>query len=399
MTSTSPHDPTTLRTHLRALLDHNTGGWSIREIAETCGLGISTIQTLAGDYPSAARRTVTAHTWTTISALQPRNRPRATAICNTPATEAIRIVRGLVTQGWQLCHLEQLAGITRLDRFAVGNMRTCRVETVDKLRRVADKLGGYDLTRMDNPMPGMSDQAAAAGANRGWVPLRAWTDTDITDPNAQPWSVDNYDDDDEPVYAFVDQVLLVRVREAVEKLADFPDQRFRAAQWAAHPLTSITVLEAYAVVAAGVEYGMSSTELAILLGFPATALGRRESGERAVARIRQGVKRFREWADQSPTGQPPVWFNDAQPSRKLGFTQFVPALLAIQNPPWGLGWDVAQLAAWCAVPEARMREFLVQASVQADRPFRPQAEIDRTGIRRSVAGAGGLSRRCEQVAA
>lgn len=376
-------DPKIVTDHLRALTDPNTGGWHLREIAEVSGISKGTVTTLAG-----GRRTgsVFPSTWNALRVLQPKGTGRGRRADLVDATEARRIMQGLNRQGFTMVYLGALLGRSKksAQRIAHGESDWIKADHLEEIRALGEKLKDQDIA-LTGPMPGMRQQAATSAERFGWVPLSAWTPANIGNPAAQPYTFAQQDPDDlgypsTQQISYADPLIHHRVLLVAQKLDEIDNVHARAA---AHidPIGRVTRLEAYVLTATAVDAGMSSSEIALLLGYPPA---QREVGERQVSRFRATLKIVRKWLDSDPQcTAPPDWFRTARlTSGRRDMAKLLPALLAVQVPPYGPGWTVAELAARCRVPEADMHEFLVWASTQeGDRLWHRQPA--RTGRRRT----------------
>jgi len=118
--------------------------------------------------------------------------------------------------------------------------------------------------------------------------------------------------------------------------------------------------------------GLNDTQIGMLLGYDMSRHGSSafDAGQRQVNRIRERMIEARKVLDKDPADWIPDWFSDdLKPAGKPNFGALLPALLAIQPEPLGLGMTVAQLADVCGAEYRAMLDFLVYASREGERPW------------------------------
>lgn len=368
----------TAQAHVHRLIAE--GGHTNLTIADISGLTSETISRVrVGGRGMQRTKTIDYLTHTAIMAVQPIGVGPALPTGYVDPLEARRIVQGLGAQGWSREHIAQLAGYSSKSGVShplFSTTRYIRIELLEKLRRVADKLRDQDITETQKPYPpGMQTRCYNDAMRRGWVPLRDWDGLDLADPNAKP---EPEPDDAGP---FVDYPALhLRVAEAAER--DY-----------VHPLTAITRLELYVVVALARDAGMSASATGALLGYPQHTGEERKTGERQSSRLRAHLADARLWLDTEPDGDPPTWLTTDGKGRKANFNKrYLPALVAVQPEPFGRGMTPAQLAERCGadVTPEQVAAFLKRAAVLADRPWSPLADqpVEKSRVRRRTARTG-----------
>jgi hypothetical protein len=362
--------------HLAVLLNRETGGWFLYEIADRTGVPVRTLS----DIVNGRHKVVYAVTWNAVKVLAPRNRkvPRDAAMV--PATEVRRIIRGLAAQGWSFEHMAGLMGKANkstANRFATETGEWVAPESVDEARRLRDKLGEYDLAVLGAPMPGMHRRCATHAARQGWVPLWAWAGRDIADPAATPCTFAAPQDMSAgpmPGVAFIDPMLRTRITAIAEKAEQTTSKRNKRAGAYIAPLR-VTRLEAHAVTWYAMQAGMNGTQIAMLLGYPMRDLREVARGQRQINRLRVANEQARAWINSDPQGETPQWFAARSNAGRKNVTDLLPALMALQPEPYGAGWTVAELAVRCGVSEPDMRDLVADASKAADQI----ARLGRTG--------------------
>jgi hypothetical protein len=373
-----------VRTHLEKLLDPETGGWHRKEIAAVSGVGHSTIRAFVNGRQGA---TIYPDTWNALKALQPKGVPRVTRAMNqVDRTEAQRIIRGLVAQGFSFRHLSQMLSHRHAaDQVAYPRGRKCiTIRCRDQVRALRAALERYDVETMVVPLPGMSRKTAERARAAGWVKLAAWQGLDIADPSVSPRTEapapvdDDLTDEPEPDpgFGFVDPVIVLRCQAAMDVVRDTTTADNKRCQGYVTPLGHIRRFEAFCAVGYATEIGLSTTETGLLLGYPGNTIKELAGAERSASRMRAVMSRSRRRLDQMVAGDTPdpQWcrpkangngFNDAD--------ELVTALLALQPAPFGPGWAVDELAARAGVDEGEMRGFLAYATRRMDRPW--EAEV------------------------
>lgn len=363
--------------HVEMLI--NQGNWRLVDIVERSGMGMSAVQGIL------YRRTrnvlpVTAETLLTLQPRAARRPPMATLV---PAVEAIRIARGLAAQGWSLKHMSRLAGYKYHDTFAA--VASKEPEWVDEstllnLRAVAEKLGRFDMARMDKPLPGMLTLTANMARGRGWVPLSAWAGRDIANPDAVPaGTIVPFADDDLPEVApwsFIDPILTLRVADAADTVRKTDRRAGRRAEGFITAISHLTRIEAHAVVEYATEAGLTTPHIAELLGYSIAEDQDRQNAMRAVERMKSTVRASRAILGSLAAGEKvdPGWcFRQSGSSGGNDFVPVAAALLAMQEAPFGPGWSPAELAERAAVGEGAMRAFLTYATSRGDRKWLPVA--------------------------
>jgi len=405
-------DAYVVRAHLQVLMDKDTGGWHAKEIAAVTGVSYGTIVTIA-----SGRRTdkIFPTTWAAIRVLEPKGVRRGRRTNLVDATEARRIVQGLGAQGWTLIHMSRLMGHTSKHaaaRIAGGDSEWISDALLRDVRALRDKLGPYDIGQLARPMPGMNSRAATYAARRGWVPLAAWTGKTIGDPNAQPYAPQPSSEPDEfepdeiqpddgvsgHTVAFIDPMLYPRVLGIAQRVEEVKNMRPDDDRVAfIDPIGRVTRLEAHAVTAVAVDAGMSSSEIATMLGYPTGNKKQLEVGERQVARMRNTLRSVQEWFESDQPDDFTEWFFTARRSAgRNHMRRLLPALFAVQGAPYGPGWTVEQLADRCGVSVESMEEFLAWASREGDRMWeRPRTTA---GGRSGMAVSGCADRVSAQAA-
>lgn len=374
------------REHLQYLTTE--GNRSTREIAEESGVSDRTIQKILYGH----RDLVYPITEQSLLAVQPAAEPPATPQRNlVDRTEGVRLLRGLLAQGWTWQSIaDQLGGLTKGAAWAIAaNPRgDTWIErgTLDRIRKAAGLLGRYDIAGLKDPLPGMSKSSATAARRRGWHPIKDWIGLDITDPDADPDAPPpadlvtellaglQYDrrDFDESGLSFVDPILIRKVTETAERIkTESPAEDGRAGDLYIPPLT-LRWLELHAVWWHAESAGLNGTQIGMLLGYDMGRDGTPsfDAGQRQVNRIRERMIAARAVLDGPPREWLPTWFNQTpKPIGKPNFAALLPALLAIQPAPLGAGMTVAQLAASASVDDQELLDFLRYASREGERPW------------------------------
>jgi len=364
------------RQHLLNLIE--TGNRRQWDIAEESGYDRDIINQIIMGH----RETIMPATAEALLALEPAAAPVPPQGRWVPSFEGRRTLRGLAAQGWSAATIGDLMGGTTAG--AAQRMMNDRSpwmlrETLDRIRAVARVLGDKDIRV--SKLPGMDIRAMNNATKREWPPLWAWKGRDIADPDSEPRpstglhlvedEADTDEDMESDLFAFVDPVLLSVVRRNAERLEPIrsnggrPDDEITVA-WV-DPLTVMTRLERYVVVSYGTKLGMSLAELAALLGYAHATKQETENGKRAVSRVRTATTAANTWIASDPAGETPGWWQDA--TRSADFDLRVPALLALQPAPVGPGWDLAELAKRCGVPEDEMSCFVADAARRGDRQW------------------------------
>jgi hypothetical protein len=387
---------TLVRKHLENLLNPETGGWFIFEIAKVSGVSTQLISDVIHGRRTKA---VLAHNWNALRGLKPKGKPRHKLSFMVDATELRRTAQGLAAQGWTFGAMAQIVGKTgsNMAKFASRRSGWTTPEAVDQIRLLRDKLGEYDVALLPEPLPGMNRRAALIAAKKGWLPLSAWVDRDIADPAATPWTdtvVDDDQEDPESVISLIDSELYHRVREIAQRAADVPNTRPGDQERRAYidPIGRVTRLEAHVVAHHAVENGLTSSEIAKMLGYPSRTKQERDNGERQAARIRANIKAAWEWIKSGAAGETPDWYRGAAASTtRVELRKLLPALVAVQPAPYGAGWTVAELAVRCGIEHEEMSAFLAWAKHEADRIWARRSEppTGRTRIHQPRAAVGG----------
>lgn len=364
-----------VRQHLLSLIE--TGNRRQWDIAEESGYDRDIINQIIQGH----RDTVMAVTAEALLALKPVAAPVPPKGRWVPAFEGRRTLRGLAAQGWAASTIGDLMGGTTAgaaQKMMTDSSPWMLSASLDRIRAVARVLGGKDIRV--RKLPGMDVRAKNNATKRGWPPLWAWQGRDIADPDAEPRPftglhlVEDQPDTDDAgadLEPYVDPVLLSLVRRNAERLEPIrsnggrPDDEITVG-WV-DPITVMTRLERYVVVAYGTDLGMSLAELAALLGYPRATKQETENGKRAVSRVRTATATARAWLDSDPAGETPTWWQAATAS--ADFDLRIPALLAVQPAPIGPGWDLAELAKRCGVAEDEMCQFVADATRRGDRPW------------------------------
>lgn len=324
-----------------------------------------------------------------------------------PNTEVVRTLRGLQAQGWTWGHIAQLlGGMYRQSARNLADPNTIGVHrsTVERVRALAAVLGRYDIHVLHTPMPGMNWRTANRAERSGWLRLAQWAGRDITDPDAVPASAtlryappepDPVDDEPHPDsdLSFIDQGLAQRIALLAEKLREATEDAGRGSTGFVEPLGRLTRLEVYAAWRLASEADLNATQIGRLIGYTVSTEQGKEAAQQQVNRIRRDVVAALRWMETHPRGWIPAWFAWRHPTGRVDFGSALPALLAIQPPPFGPGWSVERLAEHCGVDEQEMLTFLAHASRVADRMWAPRAQA--TARRRSSA----TTTRCTEGAA
>lgn len=358
--------------HVNMLL--NKGNWKIVDIVQASGIPAKTV------WGISVRRNPTVYPITAESllALQPRQQARPPKASMVPATEAVRIARGLAAQGWTFAHISDLMGSSsKSSAQRIAHAHEWVMEsTVARLRAVAAQLGPYDITDMDRPMPGMDIRVVRDALSKGWVRLSAWADVDIADPDAVPHVVVadgsqiNADEEPEPApWSYIDPILTLRVAEALDTVRKTDRQAGRRHDGFIAPVGSLTRIEAHAVVEHAFSLGLSTIDIARLLGYPMTTKQKEDNAQRSVERMKSAMRVARHTLGQLDVGAyvDPLWC--LRLPNGDGFHQFssvATALLAVQGEPFGPGWSETELADRAGVGPAAMNAFLAYATRRGD---------------------------------
>jgi hypothetical protein len=296
--------------------------------------------------------------------------------------EATRIVRGLLAQAWTPVHMAGLLGY-RTDRAVLEIARPkrqfMRPESREAVRGLADKLGPYNGILMTDLLPGMDLTVADNAADRGFVPLAAWAGQDLADPDAVPGRRPPApagipaDDTGTPRGAEliipVDEVKKARLRSVYEQILATDRNGTRRPDGYIRQLGDLTRLEQHVLTSYATHLGMSAAEVAEALGYPSATPKQVESGQRGICRILFDVRSAMNLIKKHPAGRVPSWL---LPTRDIQMSSYLPALLAMQQAPVGLGMTVEQLAAWCGATEDVMHQYLARAAPRVNATWKPQ---------------------------
>lgn len=374
-----------VQAHLQTLIDKETGGWFLQEIADATGISVTTVSDIAnGDRTGK----VYAITWNSLKVLKPKGKAIPRISGHVPALEVRRIYQGLSAQGWTFDHMASLMGRatkTAANRYATDTTPWVTREALDLARVLRDKLGPYDIAELDVPMPGMARRCSAAALRKGWAPLRDWDGLDIADPDAVPFRADHWDEvaaggllvDYETVRRAIERVEQDRVAALgkVNREPFFaPSQNPHRGELPRYVPTvgKINRFEAFAVAWFAQQADVSATDTGLILGYPQQPARQRENGQRQAARMRAHLRDARLWLEAEPDGTNPPWLR--RPPRLVDVVFYLTPLLALQPAPFGYGWSVDQLAERCGidVTTADIERVLADARLVAARRWKAE---------------------------
>lgn len=292
-----------------------------------------------------------------------------------------RILRGLHAQGWTAGYMASLEGMTESNLCQLANgkvtrghpRRFVRTEVLNMAKRLAAKLGPFDIAQLETPLDGMSAITAHRAAKRGWLPLDAWDGLDVTDPTVKPHGYDALDDR-----------LLGYVLVEPQKIEIALDAScMRAGLPFAVPFTYYELRQ---FVHCGSLPGPTGEPR-----YSASQIAERANiTERTVNRIRAELGVFHDVVASGvtvpvaavaaaciltdPTISPDVRLEAARrilapfPIGRRSFYRHFFTLMLIHPEPYGLGWTDTELAAWLGVTTERA-EQLRGAAVTAGRQY------------------------------
>lgn len=277
----------------------------------------------------------------------------------------IRRIQGLHAQGWTMSHMGSVLGVQKSYIAAILRRpnRLVIASTVDKFRVLADKLGPYDLTDLDKPMPGMSIKSVRYAESKGWVPLRDWDDID--DPDAEPHRPDLLEASNGLVLIDPEKVRLALTFDVREE----PNPGHGRFVYADRFPTLLTKFELYEIIRAG-----SERDHAGVVRYSANLLSQRlGAAERTIQRVRSELASADALLDAGPSlpaaaiaaGQTlhcaewPALFRLHAAAEILAryplatrvFYRHLVILGATQPRPYGRGWSDAELAVFLGCTE------------------------------------------------
>jgi hypothetical protein len=359
--------------YLKVLLDPTTGGWTIEEICRVTGLrrrGLSSIY-------NGHQKSVSHFNFSCLQALEPKGDAVARRTPFVEALEARRILRALTRQGWKMEHMASIVGTgsEAVSRVARSGEKWCMPSTLEKARLLRDKLGSYDISEMDSPLPGMSRYSANYGAKRGWAVLRDWEGLDIKDPACEPFRQES-----DPLAALAGNLgtssLYLREQVAAASRSPF-----------VQPIKSMTRIEAYLVAEESFRAGMSYREISVLLGYPRDSRDE-YYGWKAARWIIRVISNARQWIESGSTET--TWFSREMMSPDWS-RLIVPLMFCMprdSTAPFGYGRTLLELATRLDMPGAfeRADRFLEVAFQLADAPWVPMAASEFRAADRKTIG-------------
>jgi AraC-like DNA-binding protein len=284
------------------------------------------------------------------------------------ATGTRRILRGLYAQGWTATYMAELAGTSLANMWrwiaGTGHHRPCvfvQPEIAETARRLADKLGPFDIADLTEPMDGMSRQCAPRAAKRGWNTLSDWDGLDIDDPRVTPHSPDPLDASNGLVLVDDD-----RVKQALGFLPTEAADGTLSVERFGRPLTMMEVCEVIRIGSERDHAGeprFSANLLAQRLGIAERTVQRRRAMMTRADRLLGGPSPRAAAAEVaavilSVDGWPAhlrlkvaadlLRIDPLQPARTA---RHLLILGATQPSPIGRGWSDAQLADWLGCEE------------------------------------------------
>jgi hypothetical protein len=380
-------------------------GHTRKSIAAESGVSHETIST----FMRGGVRKVHPLTYDGIMSVKPSNKlthRRYKGDAATSPAGTIRRIQGLYAQGWNICHMAEILGVMKSYVSAIVRRPHTLVteSTVEKFKRLAEKLGGYDLNELDAPLPGMSYKALRDAARKGWLPLSDWDGIDIDDPAAEPHRAESLDASNGMV--LVDQ-------EKVDRVLDMPIQEFPPRVTGGRSVFKtdlftepMTKLEQYEIIRQG-----SLPNLAGQPRFSANLLHQRIGiDERSVQRRRADLVLATRVVDQAPPLAVAVYaaalvyaaaeypwqsrvaavtaLLDPYPLSERVFESLLVILTATQPAPFGRGWSDERLADWlgCTVEDATaLRSRAVIAARRTANPGRSSRHSGRTATGQQTA--------------
>ncbi len=348
-----------------------------KDIARLSGVGVHVISSIV----RGKQDRITAVNADALFAVRPAETTSQPPAGMVNAVGVRRILRGLSAQGWTAAYMAQLEGITLSCLSQLMNSkpnaghprRYVTVATFDLAKRLAEKLGPFDLAYLDKPLDGMSLITAQRATKRGWLPLDAWEGLDIADPATKPHGHDALDHR-------LGGYLMVEP----QKIENALDER--EIQGGLRFDVPFTQFEIRHVILAGSlpsptgEPRYSAEQLATRTGLTS----------RTVQRIRAELGAFHDLLASGVTLStaataaayilaslelpPTIRLQCAQrilrgyPLSRRDFYRHLVVLMLIHPEPYGLGWSDDELATWLGVSADRAGELRL-AAVDAGRCY------------------------------
>jgi hypothetical protein len=363
-------------------------GLRLCDIAERSGVGYHLVSNLV----RGVSNLINAINADAILSVRPADRP----IAPQGMVDAIavrRILQGLSAQGWTAAYMGELEGCSfsninyHMQGRPNGNHRGLfvKVEVLEMARRLADKLGPFDISDLETPLDGMSKRVAARAVRNGWHVLSDWDGLDITDPAATPFDATSPLPFDAPAVGFA------LAFEPIRAFDDNGNEHVYAA-----PFTDqLTRAEAYEVVRRGSRPGRGGEPR-----LSARILAERlQLEERMIQRMRATNRDI----DAFLAGPPPlavalhlagIVLTDTafEPHIKLhlarttlgryplsfGFANRLTILRLTQPQPYGLAWTDEQVADWLGCSATDATALRQRAEVAGGQDFAPPAH--RVGV-------------------
>jgi hypothetical protein len=228
------------------------------------------------------------------------------------ASETRRIYRGLCAQGWGTPHMafmhKQFGEATdrqAIQRVCSGGQQTVSSDMEKAALRIAAELGSFDQERIAKLPPGMLRRVAKDAARKGWLKLR--------DSRPQPAPIT-------PENLHIDTLALNVCMARNSDPTGYP-----------HPIGSITVLDAYALMDMAYRAEISVARSAAMLGYEWNA---NHGGDRKINRMREEINSARSWIRNQDRDY--GWLmSDLSDGHYREFLAHLVVLMACQPEPFG----------------------------------------------------------------